>query len=307
MSTSDRRVGVAQVADFSAFMGEDGRCAVVAGKRMRRFKSRDGRAMLYVLGEVVGGDDALLEAYASSPASFPARVDGSFLVVVTTDDERVVRAVTDRTGSRRLYVGPGPSLSTDLYALGRSLDTASLGCYLASGVPLVERSIVSGVSWLPGGTDAIVRPEGIESRTYWRFTLTPESGDEGELASELGRLVEQAVARRVRPGRSSLLSLSAGVDSRGILGVLRFRLGVEDLQTFSYSTGIPRPGTDPSRARELAARAGYPHRVVESYGGDLLEAIAVNVRLGRGTTYYCDESSSMGSPQRDRRTGDRRR
>lgn len=85
------------------------------------------------------------------------------------------------------------------------------------------------------------------------------------------------------------LSLSAGYDATGILGILGSKLNVPSVDCFSYAYGEPKPNSDEYVAREMANYLGFDHKVVESYKGNLLETINHNANLNQGLANFCDE------------------
>ena len=74
---------------------------------------------------------------------------------------------------------------------------------------------------------------------------------------------------------SFFLSLSGGYDSTAILGILRYKLHMENVQCFSYiHSNKPSNDGDAYLAHKMANIAGYEHRMVQGYGGDILKWIS---------------------------------
>lgn len=247
----------------------------------------DGPATVRMAGYVVGGDRAVAAAVAS--ADFGA-LQGSFLLRI--EDGRTVRHVTDRTGSRRAFLhrtSAGDEVRDDERPVtDAELDLGAIGCILANGYPLRGATLHRGVSALEAGSVTTVVDGSADVAPYWRFDPRADPGLSAEAArSDLADLLLDAVDRHVPEG--VLLSLSAGYDARGILGILRHRLGRSDVSAFSYAHGIPAPGSDAALSADLARTCGYPHRVVESVEDDLLRVFSDNARMGRGLANFCDE------------------
>ncbi|MBO9521839.1 MAG: hypothetical protein J7518_09900 [Nocardioidaceae bacterium] len=232
-------------------------------------------------GYVAGGDDAVRRAVGSGSYG---DLQGSFLLRVRDSADETW--VTDRTGSRRAFVHGG-SVSLDERPAGpAALDLGAIGSVLVNGYPLGGATLFAGVRALRPGSVTTVRDGQVTSTPYWSFTPAADL-DRAEAAPLLADLLVQAVERHVTgPAR---LSLSAGYDARGILGILRHRLGRTDVTTFSYVHGTPAPASDAALSARLAAEAGYPHQLVESVDDDVVRVIEDNARLGRGLTNVCDE------------------
>lgn len=64
------------------------------------------------------------------------------------------------------------------------------------------------------------------------------------------------------------MSLSGGYDSPCILGLL-WKLQAKQVQCFSYIVDSGSEGSDESVAARMASIAGFPHRTVSAYNGDL--------------------------------------
>jgi hypothetical protein len=81
----------------------------------------------------------------------------------------------------------------------------------------------------------------------------------------------ESIQRRYAACSAPALSLSAGYDSRGILGFLNDGVKAPDISFFSYALdSVPGVDTDAALSKQLADRCGYPHQVLHSYNGDLI-------------------------------------
>jgi hypothetical protein len=104
-------------------------------------------------------------------------------------------------------------------------------------------------------------------------------------------LMRGAVRRRIETLRPSkvVVSLSAGHDSRGLLGLAVDAVGAESVETFTYHHGEVIGDMDRDLAAELARIAGVRHRVIDAYEGDLPQLIRYNAMSGAGVAHFCDE------------------
>jgi len=139
--------------------------------------------------------------------------------------------------------------------------------FLMAGYCLGRETLLkSVVRLLPGEIAIISKKTGvIEWLRYYRFEPSFDGqGDEPIWRKRLDETLDAAVERFLdrSAGRRIWLGLSAGYDSRVLLGKL-LQHGARDLQTFSYGT----PGNMESRvARDLAASVGVPWCFVATNG-----------------------------------------
>lgn len=247
--------------------------------------------MVDVLGRVAGGDDAVRAAAAADDW---AALQGSFLLRLVRDQSQ--HWVTDRLGSISHYLdcrAPGtPVVRADPRPPGPvTLDHAAIASILVNGYPIGGRTPYAGITSLEAGSVTTLDQGAVRIHNYWQFQprADPELAGRGrdQVRTLLGEALVRSVERHVEgPAR---LSLSAGYDARGILGILRHRLGRSDIATFSYAHGDPAPGSDAALAAQLSEEAGWPHTTIESVDPDLTHILADNARLGHGLTNFCDE------------------
>src|SRR5690606_1470377 len=105
---------------------------------------------------------------------------------------------------------------------------------------------------------------------------------EDRLRDDLADILVSCVRKRLGDGDGPLLSLSAGHDARGILGILTHVLHVDGLETFSYGATEGIPDSDATVAAHLAAMRGVPHRFLPSYDGAFDDVIERNALWGDG-------------------------
>ena len=129
---------------------------------------------------------------------------------------------------------------------------------------------------------------------YWRLEKPHplHTASVAQLKQEFAHLLVEAVRRRLPPGAPAYISLSAGGDSRAILGILKEQLRVDDVRCFSYALGRLQPDSDEVLAQQMAALYGYEHRMLDSFDGDVVGAIKNNARWGSGLTGVCDEMAT---------------
>jgi hypothetical protein len=102
-------------------------------------------------------------------------------------------------------------------------------------------------------------------------------------------LLVDAVRCRVGGPEPLWLSLSAGYDAAGIVGILGERLKQPDVACFSYARGAVRKDSDEAISAQMAARLGYRHELLTSYRGDYGSWLDANARASRAMAGLCDE------------------
>jgi asparagine synthetase B (glutamine-hydrolysing) len=130
-----------------------------------------------------------------------------------------------------------------------------------------------------------MKSDGLHRQQYWnyRFDNSYEGIKTERLKVELSELLVESIQRRTQDGAGIAISLSAGYDSTTILGVLRYILQMDSVQCFSFVRGNePSKDGDAYRSHEMAKLAGYEHRMIQGYGGDLLKWIMLNGTMGNG-------------------------
>ncbi|PNY79771.1 asparagine synthase-related protein [Deinococcus koreensis] len=243
--------------------------------------------------------DGVLELYRHSGDDFARQLEGSFALLLLDLRSGRVLGLTDRLGSHKLYAlheGGRAWLSTSPATQAfrqRPVSLAGVGSYLVNGYMANGLTPYEGVRSLSPRALHEVRPEGLDSRPYWRPPLEGPTRAirDADARAELAGLLQRAVQRRVRAAGSRVhLSLSGGYDSRGLLSLLT-RTGTQ-VQTFSYTLNTAAPGSDSGVATRLAAQYGAQHQTLVAYRGDLLSALRLNARWGQGASAYCEEADA---------------
>lgn len=250
-------------------------------------------------GDVLAVDgnpaEALAHRFVEQGDAFGTGVYGSWAALVVDGREDRILAVTDRLGSVRLFhawvdgdhwIASRPGLlPTDRLPL----DPIGIAWYLSNGAVHTGRTLFRGVAVLPAASVQELDGSGTRGHEYWPVPFPPDGPyDEVELGRELLEHVRAGVRRCVPPDGTLWASMSGGYDSC-VLGAVLREQGVGDVETFTYAHGEVVDGSDARVGGEVARILGYPHRVVESYDGDLLSHIVSNARVGEGMVHPCDE------------------
>lgn len=218
------------------------------------------------------------------------RLNGSFAALIITPDE--VTIIIDRVGSKKVFIstnnrGYWISSSLTLHPKGR-VDPAGVASLIINRFQYCGRTLYEGVRTLERAHIHTFSRSGVISRCYWiyGFNDVDERAFNAALAdrkADLAALVKRAVRRRIPAHGKVLLSLSGGMDSRGILGALLSEMDPSvSLNAVSYGT---HQDDDVIVAHELCCLAGIEQRMV-SFRGDITEAIKLNGRHCEGLVFF---------------------
>jgi asparagine synthase (glutamine-hydrolysing) len=262
-------------------------------------RSDDGKTQLFLDGIIYNKTrDELLVGFHQEGATYVTQLEGSFVIFLKKDFDFYI--ITDKVNSRKAYY---ISLDGDWY-ISKNIDLLpkgqcqlsldGLACYLANGVMLNDLTLFQGIKSSKRAGIHCFKDGEHTCWCYWDFKLmyTPVSPElEVQLQKESEQLFINCVKRRYdAASHPSALSLSAGYDSRGILGIFHKYLNVRDISCFSYATDDhPKIDTDAELARKLAETCTYEHKLLKSYDGDLIALLKSNAMEGQCLSYFCEE------------------
>lgn len=247
---------------------------------------------VYERGDQAG---AIAADWSRRGAAVAAELNGSFALLVVDEGRDSVSVVTDRLGSRRLFCSAvdGGTLLSSAFAphrrVRRTPDPTGVMSYLVNGRAFAGRTVLDGVRQLERASIHRLTDGGLSATPYWHVRFDPSPAPEEELGRELTDRLATAVDRCLFDQPTPFLALSGGKDSRGIAAQLRWGAGVDDVQCFSFVRGRPRAECDEHVAAQLARALGYPHRLVQSYDGDLVTTVLDNAAAGEGNTNLVHE------------------
>jgi asparagine synthase (glutamine-hydrolysing) len=268
-------------------------------------------------GEVIGESRPLkateiLEEYLRhSTAAFDG-FDGAFVLLFLNEPAKTVVVVTDRLNGMKCFLEETSEayfLVSSLCFLPRkqrALDRIGVTSFLANGVVYCNRTVFEGVHSLERASFHTFGPKGDKQyRSYWEYQFDRRFASKArkELKNELADLLVHAAKRRVTSSETIHLSLSGGYDSTCILGLL-WKLHPKDVRCFSYVVDDGSTGSDESVAAQMAGIAGFPHRSVPIFNGDIIGLIQRNAALGEGRANFCGELDAWEGLQEETAPGD---
>ena len=233
---------------------------------------------------------------------FLTGLNGWFSGVLIDLREGTVVLFNDRYGLSRVYCHEGADgfyFSSEAKALLkvlphlRQVDAASLGEYFSCGCALQNRSLFSGVSYLPGGSKWTFCPgQSIRKETYFQpsnWESLPILGVE-EYYEKLKETFSRVLPLYFEGSEYAGVSLTGGVDSRMVMAWSRHAPG--SLRTYTFG-GTYRDCGDVRIAREVARLCQQPHQVIP-VGAEFLKEFPT---LAERTVFITDGAMDVsGSP-----------
>jgi asparagine synthase (glutamine-hydrolysing) len=193
-------------------------------------------------------------------------LDGGFSLAYWDESKGVAILAVDRAGYERLYytqVSGAWVFASDYKALLAisevriAPDPDALQSAIATMKVNLDTPLASGIQRVRQAHAVVVRGQSVESGTYWRAKAAPTRTDRPKAASELRELLEDQVRRFIAPYEKPGLTLSGGLDSSGVLAVVRHVFPDKSLSTYSIGTSTDDP--ELAGARESAAHFGTAH------------------------------------------------
>jgi len=242
----------------------------------------------------------LVEQYRIKGESIFSSLNGSFALLLIDRLQNKVIIVTDRLSSKKIYSynkNNALFLSTELKYLfdeDLSLDETGLAWYLSNGVFHQNRTVfreIRSYERAASYTYDLDYKKKIKS-TYWHYNFTHEyeSKNISDIKAELSELIRNCVESRIHQENPLYISLSAGFDASGILGVLN-QFGISSrLCSFSYGMNETNKENDPYISKIMAQKCQINHNFLLTYDGNIVNSIERNAEFGNGTTHFCDES-----------------
>jgi hypothetical protein len=244
-----------------------------------------------------GTNSELLNLGLARGNTLAAALNGSFSLLFADHRSETVTMATDRINSRKVFhqkIGNLHFLASSIWLLPLwkpALNEKTLASMLANGAPLDTDTLINGVKLLERASIYTFKPDRLTRSRYLHFDLDNayENEDPRELKIELKNLIIQAVRKRIPQNSSLTLSLSGGYDATAILAALRYQLKVDKVKCFSYGHPPHKHGCDERVAARLAMKAGYEHKILPSFTGDLGRIFEMSALSGQGITRFCNE------------------
>jgi asparagine synthase (glutamine-hydrolysing) len=217
--------------------------------------------------------EVLLHLYEEMGPECVSQVNGMFAAAIWDVRRQTLFLARDRLGKKPLYYRETPTqflFGSEVKALlqhpacPRELDHRSLSKYLAYEYVPSPHCIFKGIQKLPAGHTLTWQPGQSRRRQYWdiKFSATPVSRSEGEVAEELHERLKEAVRLRLISDVPLGVFLSGGIDSSTVVALMAELRPAAQIKTFAI--GFEDSSFDES---------GYARRVAQFYGTDHREDI----------------------------------
>ncbi|HSJ35607.1 MAG TPA: asparagine synthase-related protein [Acidimicrobiia bacterium] len=258
---------------------------------------RDGSLSMAVVGDVYDGVEAIPDLYRREGIEALTRLHGSFLLFVADEARGQAWVVNDHIGSRAAYIweNADTTLVTNSLADGprsdSDLDPTGVCSYLANDGVRAGLTPWASARTLPAASVLGLHTSDAPAQ-YWRQPAMDGEGTIEDLAPQMLELMRAAVERR-RTGSENLpvvLSLSGGVDSKGLLGLLLEQLPADRISAYTYYNGEQVGDMDLPEARRAALAAGISHHPIPGYRNDFLHTLVDNALRGEGVAHFCDDA-----------------
>lgn len=214
----------------------------------------------------VSDTEVVVHLYEEHGEAFVERLDGMFGLAVWDARARTLVLARDRLGKKPLLYWEGDGtlvFASEHQALlagvptRPGVDRASIGLYLRLGYVPAPHDAFEGVRKLEPASTLVWRNGRVTRHTYWRL---PETGtlriEEREAASELRRLLQRAVARRLVSDVPVGAFLSGGVDSSAVVATM----AEVSSKVRTFTIGFDDPEySEVEHARRVAQRFGTEH------------------------------------------------
>jgi len=229
--------------------------------------------------------EVIVEGYRAFGEDVIARLDGMFALAIWDVAERKLVLARDRAGKKPLYyasAGRELRFGSEIKALIASgisceLDETKLPYLLALGYVPAPSTLMRGVSQLPPASTLVITADRTPIvRRYWQapFGDSRLQVSVDDARTEVRRLMEDAVSRRLEADVPLGAFLSGGIDSTIIVGLMARKMG-RRVKTFSIGfAGDQR--FDETRYARVAARAfdtEHTEFIVDPSSFDLVERL----------------------------------
>ena len=246
---------------------EDGTVWTVFNGEIYNF--RELRATLVARGHTLhtaGDTEVIPHLYEDYGEAFVEHLDGMFALAVWDQRERCLVLARDRLGKKPLLyaaVDGELAFASEHRALlaseriGRDVDQGAIRLYLRLGYVPGPRDAFSGIHKVPPGHTLTWRDGTISLRRYWAPRHEEPVGiSEAEAVSEIRRLVDAAVTRRLVADVPIGAFLSGGIDSGTVVAMMARHSG--HVRTFTIDF-TERGFSEAAEARKVAQQFGTEH------------------------------------------------
>ncbi len=245
--------------------------------------------------------EVLVHLYEEKGPNLVHDLNGMFALVIYDKRRGQLFAARDRLGIKPLYYyqqGGRFAFASELKSLltlpfiDRQIDLQSLFHYLTLMYIPGEQSIIKGIRRLPPGHSLVydLKTQQLTLQEYWQLGFNLEHHSEAEWGEVLRAELRAAVGRWTLSDVPIACSLSGGLDSSTIVGLLA-ELGYPQISTYSlgFVEEAEQGWSELDLARQVAQRWGTDHHEIFLKAEELLEDLMSMV-------WHLDEPYGGGLP-----------
>lgn len=289
---------VFNTSKFIAAFAYDSSVKFVADKLAKTYLMLHGEVISTQADQNRAANELLGIYHKSGLIGLAENIHGSCAVVIVDEKSDIVACITDRINSRKVFFSRENhvswlSTSLRLHPTNK-VDPAGVASFLINRFIYAGRTVFSGVSTLERSSVHIFHSTSILSEAYWSYdfeaSYSREIINESKMITRLSGLLNQSIERRLpRQDGNALCSLSGGLDSRMVLGLLLGHLRDRNrLRTLSYGF---ETDSDVEVAQQITQVLGISHKLA-SFSGSLPETIRLNGDLCEGLVFFYTQGLS---------------
>lgn len=218
---------------------------------------------------------------------FFRELHGFYATVCLRQESRAAFLAVDRRSSVPVYyaqVGnllvfaPEVKALLAMEDLRNEVDLGAMATFLVCGYLLGRQTLFQSIRRLRAGELLRIADGTVTRQRYWRYDPGSAVGNvnEDELREEVGRRVAASVARNLGDPAKTVLFLSGGCDSRGLLGAALDQVGGDGsrVNTVTWGASEGPPESDCAIANRIASTFQLRHRFIQRHTRNYPEAFA---------------------------------
>lgn len=209
-------------------------------------------------------------AVRQNPVSFAEGLDGYFGIASWDPGERRLLLTVDRLNYERLYFtgASGRFVFASEYKALLALedveaapDVSAIQYSVATVSPNLGRTFCRGIERVPSGHTLVVKNGARDAKRYFQPQCVAQRGGLERFATGLRQTLVDTVQALLSHHQRIGITLSGGLDSAGLLGIIRHALPDTTVASYTISTGADDP--ELIGARRAADHFGTEHHEYE--------------------------------------------